>query len=162
MQICIVGPRQLDDGFDSDTESSGNTRTVLSLSMQSATLRESDGHPLSNETERVETLAQKIDEAKSAFVCQGIELPCHDLIETVSAQEINDYFDQFAEDKWLKTSAINPIISSFNWPVVTRVLHSRVLEVDDSDRRTQHMQRFPWALEPFHKNVIVPSYHDHH
>ncbi|KAL8695692.1 MAG: hypothetical protein Q9201_007984, partial [Fulgogasparrea decipioides] len=77
------------------------------------------------------TLAELVRQAQDTFKQTAIDLNLDSRVETIRETEVHGYFSQFLPEKWLTTSAINPIISSFEWDTKTLVLHSSLLDVDD-------------------------------
>ncbi|KAL8696246.1 MAG: hypothetical protein Q9201_007755, partial [Fulgogasparrea decipioides] len=103
------------------------------------------------------TLAELVRQAQDTFKQTAIDLNLDYRVETIRETEVHGYFSQFLPEKWLTTSAINPIISSFEWDTKTLVLHSSLLDVDDVINRSALTHRPPWPIEGHHQQIILPS-----
>ncbi|KAL9589622.1 MAG: hypothetical protein Q9179_007982, partial [Wetmoreana sp. 5 TL-2023] len=103
------------------------------------------------------TLAELVRQAQDTFKQTAIDLNLDSRVETIRETEVHGYFSQFLPEKWLTTSAINPIISSFEWDTKTLVLHSSLLDVDDVINRSALTHRPPWPIEGHHQQIILPS-----
>ncbi|KAL8764991.1 MAG: hypothetical protein Q9194_006738 [Teloschistes cf. exilis] len=99
--------------------------------------------------------------AQDKFVQSRLDFPCGETVITVNPEEVNDFF-QFTKDRMLTTSPINSSILSFAWHATMLVLHSRYLEVEETERAPERKERQVWPIAETYEQVIIPSCYKGH
>ncbi|KAL8641703.1 MAG: hypothetical protein Q9228_001519 [Teloschistes exilis] len=109
-----------------------------------------------------DTLTALCKKAQDTFVQSRLDFPCGETVITVNPEEVNDFFSQFTKDRMLTTSTINSIIPSFAWDAATLVLHSRYMEVEETERAPERTERQSWPIAKTYEQVIIPSCYKGH
>ena len=161
MSIC-------DDAEQSTLSEKADSRSILEqepliacplLHTEPSELMNSATRPTADLDNRIKMeLNTELESCKNKFRSKSFIVNCGENLDTINPDEIDVFFSAFEESNKFIDWQLMSLLFSFNWSMITLVLHSSYLQdLYILDGKLFGL-RVPWPLRPDHDRIILPCY----
>ena len=108
-------------------------------------------------------VASTVDDVIKAAKTTGINIGDYSSSFRLRRESAEELLQQFQPNRWLTDEVIMTIISLFNWPESTLILHANhMANVDNEETWKNKLGGQNWPLEPYHTELVIPYCNNYH